>query len=97
MQNHTVVLHIFLAFADSAREQNANNTLALQRKTSRSTLLVEVETFAVRAAFSHIPLWQALMEVGCFRCVLIRLMMCFLCMAWSCICGGVILHFLALC
>jgi len=37
--------------------------MSIARKRALSTLRVDVETCAVRAAFSHIPLWQAVMQV----------------------------------
>ncbi|KAF5841308.1 hypothetical protein DUNSADRAFT_13581 [Dunaliella salina] len=40
----------------------AANPFSLPHKTARSTVLVEVETCAMRMAFSHIPLWHALMQ-----------------------------------
>ena len=81
-----------LPLPDSARQQGAGNALSLARKNVRSTLRVVVETCAVRAAFSHIPLWHAVMQVCvcvCFCvyvCVCVRAFVCVRLCVCVCVC-----------
>eukprot|EP00967_Tisochrysis_lutea_P018610 scaffold21092_cov18-Tisochrysis_lutea.AAC.1 len=57
-----------LPLPESSKTRGTANPFSLPHKTARSTLLVEVETCAVRMAFSHIPLWHAVMQVGRVSC-----------------------------
>ena len=82
-----------LPLPDSARQQGAGNALSLARKNVRSTLRVVVETCAVRAAFSHIPLWHAVMQVCVCVCFCVYVCVCvraFVCVCvHSCVCACV--------